>query len=314
MKDMELEKLAASLKISGQYRITQKYLRPEYYHIDDHCQKFTGVFLDLETTGLDHANDKIIELGMVRFEYSQDGRIFRILDDYNQYSDPGIPIPPFITQLTGISDEMLKGQHFNLLDIENYLKNVNLIISHNAQFDRGFFEIAFPSILQKPWACSMKDIDWKSEGFESCKLEYIAYKYEFFYEGHRAIIDCLAGIHILSKLLPKSQKLVFSEVLDNCRKVIFKLWATGAPYAHKDLLKKRGYKWDKPNFAKTQAWSIELRKNEVKDELSFLREEIYGDNVDLPIDIIDAYTRFSNLAIVSEPEKYKNELEWIKLL
>ena len=37
----------------------------------------------------------------------------------------------------------------------------------------------------------MFDIDWRNEQIESYKLEYIAYKYNFFYEGHRAITDCL---------------------------------------------------------------------------------------------------------------------------
>ena len=312
----QLEKLATTLKDSGRYRVIQKYQRPEYYHEDDPCQKCIGVFVDVETTGLNSASDKIIELGMVRFEYSKDGRIFRIIDEFNKYSDPKIPIPSSITKLTGITDQMVQGHHIDIQEVESYVQNVNLIISHNAQFDRGFFEVMFPNLEPKPWACLMKDVSWREENIESNKLEYIAYRYDFFYEGHRAVIDCLAGIHILSKSLKTSQKLVLTELLDTSRKIIFKLWASGASYASKDLLKLRGYRWETRAADKSQAWSIELTKDKIKDEIAFLKSEIYGLHktikLSIPVDIIDAYTRFSNIKSSSVSEKYKNELEWIK--
>ena len=61
----------------------------------------------------------------------------------------------------------------------------------------------------------MTDLNWKEEGISSHKLDYIAYKYNFFFEGHRAIIDCLAGIHILAQDLPKSNLSVLKQLLIN---------------------------------------------------------------------------------------------------
>ena len=130
---------------------------------------------------------------MVKFEYTEDGRIFRLLGEFSGYQDPTIPIPQAITKLTSITDDMVKGQQINENEVASYLKDVDIIIAHNAQFDRTFFEITFPSIPPKAWGCSMYDIDWKIEGISSHKLEYIAYKYNFFYEGHHAVIDSLAG-------------------------------------------------------------------------------------------------------------------------
>ena len=186
------------LNQSDDYRVITRYKKPEFYNLNADMPKKIGVFLDIEATGLSFADDKLIELGMVKFEYSDDGRIFRILDEFNEYQDPGLDISSFITELTGINDEMVSGNHIDESSVSEFLKDVDLIIAHNAKFDRAFFETTFPNIEPKAWGCSMFDISWNNENIESHKLEYIAYKYNFFYEGHRAITDCLVGLHILS--------------------------------------------------------------------------------------------------------------------
>ena len=258
MKTHDLKKLAAILRESNQYRVTEKYQKPEFYNTDDASNKLIGVFLDIEAKGLSHSNDKLIELGMVKFEYTEDGRIFRLLDEFSSYQDPNKPIPEYITELTGINDDTVRGRQINETEVADYLQNVDLIIAHNAQFDRTFFEMTFPTISPKAWGCSMYDIDWKFEGISSHKLEYIAYKYNFFFEGHRAIIDCLAGIHILAQELPNSRQAVLKQLLTNALAVRFKLYATNSPYESKDLLKARGYRWSMNQNDKHRAWSIEL--------------------------------------------------------
>ena len=77
MKTHDLKKLAAILSESGQYRVTEKYQKQEFYNTDGASNKLIGVFLDIEATGLSYSNDKLIELGMVKFEYTEDGRIFQ---------------------------------------------------------------------------------------------------------------------------------------------------------------------------------------------------------------------------------------------
>jgi len=314
-ENIKLQHMAETLGKSGKYRIIEQYQKPECYHLDDTSQKLIGIFLDVETTGLDYTQDKIIELGMVRFEYSEDGRIFRIIDEFSQYQDPGISISPMITELTGISDDMVRGCNINLEEVERYVQSANLIIAHNAKFDRAFVETMLTTFPRKPWACLMEDVNWRSEGIESNKLEYIAYKCGFFYEGHRAATDCLAGIHVLSKPLPKSQRLALTELLVNSQKTMFRICASGAPYAHKDTLKQRGYKWTQFGSNKTQAWCILVDKAQVEAELAYLRSDIYEkQNIKLPIEIIDMHNRFSVATVVSNAEKHKNELEWIQNL
>ena len=311
-----LEDIAEQLRQSGQYRIINKYYKPEGYNTDSSTdKKLIGVFLDTETTGLSCVTDRIIELGMVKFEYTEDGRIFRLLDEFNRYQDPGMPIPESITKLTGITDDMVKGHQINVEEVDSYLNDVNIIITYNAQFDRAFFEITFPNITPKPWGCLMYDIDWKNEGISSHKLEYIAYKYNFFFEGHRAITDCLAGVHILAQDLIISQQPVLKQLLESALAIRFRLWAINALYDTKDLLKMRGYRWSMNQNDKQRAWSIELKEDQIEEEINYLRSEIYGSSINIPIEVFDAYSRFSNhYGNLENGAKYQDKIEMVKML
>ena len=57
------------------------------------------------------------------------------------------------------------------------------MIAHNARFDRPFVENLLDDFSDIAWGCSIADIDWNKEGFEGVKLEYLAYKFGFFYEA-----------------------------------------------------------------------------------------------------------------------------------
>lgn len=315
METNNLKQLAAILSQSNQYRVTEKYQKPDSYNTADTSNKLIGVFLDIEATGLSYTTDKMIELGMVKFEYTQDGRIFRLLDEFSGYQDPNMPIPEAITKLTGITDDMVKGHRINVDEVDSYLNNVDIIIAHNAQFDRAFFDMTFPTITPKAWGCLMYDIDWKFEGISSHKLEYIAYKYNFFFEGHRAIIDCLAGIHILAQALLVSKELVLKQLLTNAVALRFKLWATNSPYDSKDLLKARGYRWNMNQNDKYRAWSIEVIEDKVAEEIHYLRSEIYDGSINIPIEVFDACSRFSSNGVqLQNTAKYQDKLEWAKML
>ncbi|XVN40837.1 MAG: 3'-5' exonuclease [Rickettsia endosymbiont of Argas persicus] len=160
---------------------------------------------------------------MVKFEYCKNGYVYRILDEFNDYQEPKKPIVKHITELTGVTDEMVKGKNIKPTTVERFLEDVDIIIAHNATFDRPFLEKMFPTISSEAWGCSRADINWKAEKIESQKLEYLAYKYNFFYEGHRAVTDCLAGLHLLTQTLPISKELVLKRLLTNCHKIRYRI-------------------------------------------------------------------------------------------
>lgn len=64
------------------------------------------IFFDLETTGFSPATERILSCSAVKFAY--DGRAFREIGRLNTFMDPGFPIPPVITKITGISDDTVK--------------------------------------------------------------------------------------------------------------------------------------------------------------------------------------------------------------
>ena len=313
----KLLEFAKELDRSDEYSVIYKYKKPKYYNLENSSsistKKFIGAFLDIEATGLSKKSDRLIELGIVKFEYSEDGKIFKVLDEFHSFQDPKIPIPEYISELTGIKDDMVKDRNIDITELSEYLEDVNLIIAHNSGFDRAFFEMTFPNLRSYPWACSMQDIDWNREGIKSLKLDYIAYKYKFFYTGHRAVSDCLAGIHILSKTLPVSKKLVLKSIIDSSNQLRFKLWAINSPFDAKELLKARGYKWNMEIGSKHRAWAVEITEDMIESEISYLRSEIYNGRLNIDFDLIDGYTRFTNRYVTNDV-KYKDKLDLVSRL
>ncbi len=94
----------------------------------------TIVALDIETTGLDSQTDAIIEIGAVRFKGN------RVDAEFSQLINPGRPVPPFITQLTGISDQMIRTAPplREVLPALTDFAGDYPILGHNVRFDLGF--------------------------------------------------------------------------------------------------------------------------------------------------------------------------------
>ena len=253
-----------------------------------------AVFVDTETTGKNVDKDRVIELGLVLFEFSVDGRIFSILDHVSMFQDPGIPIPPEATEVHGITDAMVRGKEFNMGRVDSILNQASVVIAHNAKFDRPLLEREVPAFARKAWACSMSEIDWASEGVESAKQEYIAYRLGFFYSGHRAEDDCLAGVHILAQTLPESGQPALKVMLDNARKEKQRVWATNSPFDKKDILSdKRGYTWHDGKLGHSKSWYRDVDRSEVAAEIAYLQEEIYGFPAEVDISTVNAFNRHS---------------------
>jgi DNA polymerase III subunit epsilon len=281
------------LTASGDYRIIRRLEPVDRYHADSGAEKHIGLYLDTECTGLDPEIEKVIELALVPFEYDAEGRIYRVLPAYNAFQDPGRPIPPFITRLTGITDAMVAGQAIDPDAVGRLLEQAELVIAHNARFDRPFAEQLHPGFEGLSWACSIADVNWNEEGFEGVKLDYLAYKHGFFYEGHRATIDCQAGIELLSQTLPSGTR-VLKRLLDNAGRTEVRLWAVKAPFEMKDVLKARGYRWSPGGEGILKAWYKDLPEGEADAELLYLNQEVYPRAVGvLPMDRFDAKTRYS---------------------
>lgn len=116
----------------------------EAYFMDDLVESvkgdadtgFDGTFIcfDIETTGLSAARDKITEIGAVKVENGV------ITDTFSTFVNPEMPIPQKITQLTGITDEMVKDAPSQSEAVSAFLEFAgdNVLVAHNAPFDTSF--------------------------------------------------------------------------------------------------------------------------------------------------------------------------------
>jgi len=272
------------LQQSGNYRIIKRLGSTERYRDGEPATPRTGLVIDTETTGLDTANDSIIELGFVAFEYdASTGAIYRILHTYDAFEDPGRPLDEIVKQITGITDEMLKGKKLDDAEIMEWLKKADIIIAHNAAFDRQMIERRLPAASQGNWGCTFNDISWQDENISSLKLDYIACMLGFFFDAHRAVNDAQATLHILTRTLPETGKLAMSELLLRAREKSRRFFALHAPFEKKDELKARGYQWlpaysftDRFGKAKKGVWSLSVGEADVETEQQWLVEDIYN--------------------------------------
>ena len=92
------------------------------------------VLVDIETTGLSPVNDEIIEIGAIKVKNNE------IIDEYEQLIKIDRILNPFITNLTGITNEMLKTGKVPMLVFKEFVEFVgkDVIIGHNVNFDLGF--------------------------------------------------------------------------------------------------------------------------------------------------------------------------------
>ena len=273
--DRSLEHMARMLADSGAYRILRRLESQTEYHPPDNIPKLVAAVVDVETTGTNPDRDKIIELGICLFEYDrQYGRIYKVLGSWEWFEGPGFSIPPEITSITGITNEMVADHCIDDAAVNDLLGYVVLVIAHNAAFDRGFLERRLPVFATKHWACSRADIDWKSEGVRSSALEFVAYSLGFFHDGHRVARDCRATLHVLAQPLPKTGRLALQALLDKARLPTWRLWARDSAIETKDLLKNRGYAWSPGEFARPRCWYRDVSDADKAAEVTWLRANV----------------------------------------
>lgn len=250
------------------------------------------IVLDTETTGLDSRQEAIIELAMLSVLVdTATGLPVGPVTVYESFEDPGKPIPPQITEITGIDDTMVAGQRIDDAAVTAQVQEADLIVAHNAGFDRPFVEARLPVFTSRPWNCSFMGIDWKKEGSGSAKLEFLASERGWFYDAHRAQVDCHALLQVLSTPLSDGQT-GLARLLAGAGQTRYKLRATGAPFESKDKLKARGYRWD----GEARVWWCSLSSETLLEaECTWLRAEVYGQrSARVQLEAMDSRVQFSS--------------------
>lgn len=226
-----------------------------------------GIYVDVETTGLNRSQDKIIDLAYLVFRFDKASRrVVSVIKEFSALEDPEQPLSEEIKRLTGYDDGDLLGKKIPWEEVSHDFSRASVIIAHNAEFDRAFLDRYISMSQQKIWACSASQVAWKRKGHSSRALESLARDHGFFYDAHKALADVRAGLKILAMNDPDTGRSYLTELLTTAsiqKKVVI---AQGSSIDIKDILKKRGYRWN------GSFWSICVPGD------SFDEEEFINDN------------------------------------
>nr|WP_294865388.1 exonuclease domain-containing protein [uncultured Pseudogulbenkiania sp.] len=152
--------------------------------------------VDLETTGGHITRDRITEIGILLIDGER-------IERYETLVNPGQPIPPFIENMTGISDAMVaEAPPFAAL-VETLLEKLQgrLLLAHNARFDYGFLKNEFKRaghVFQSEVLCTVKlSRRLYPQHFKHSLDSLIARHGIVLADRHRAMADALAVYHFI---------------------------------------------------------------------------------------------------------------------
>ena len=294
----QLEQYAKALEESGEFRVLRRLdprsiqLQPFPFEAISEPQ-IQCLLIDFETTGFDIETDDIIEMGAIPFTVSESGHITSVGQWISWFNEPSKPIPEAITNLTGITDEMVAGHRIDPNAVELLLKDVTLVIAHVAKFDRPFAEKLHPRFCEIDWGCSQSQVPWRDRGHDSTKLTNLALAAGYFFGAHRALDDCGAGVLLLSLPLPDTDQPAMKYLLAASRSDTVRIWALGSPFEKKDVLKSRQYLWSDGTTGQPKTWWKEIPASEEKAELEFLATSVFGRHADVPRKRITSRDRFT---------------------
>ena len=161
------------------------------------------IVLDIETTGLSFRTEKITEIGAVKVKAGE------IVDTFECFVNPQIPIPQKIVEITHITDEMVKDAETIEKVMPKFLEFIGdlKLVAHNADFDVGFLKYNAESLglkMDNEYIDSLKLSRQLYPEFKKHKLGMIADKLGITVENaHRALDDVKTLVQVFLKMLEK---------------------------------------------------------------------------------------------------------------
>jgi DNA polymerase III subunit epsilon len=159
------------------------------------------VVIDLETTGGSAVFDRILEVAAIRVENGV------VQDRFECLVEPGMPIPPFVTRITGINQRLVSGKPSfdSLLPELRRLLDGAVLVAHNVSFDGNFLSNAFSKaglVWDGEKLCTLRLARRLIPGLHSYRLDSLCAFLGFtFVQRHRAGPDAEATLHVLQHLL-----------------------------------------------------------------------------------------------------------------
>ncbi len=183
----------------------------EAYYVNDKARALYGnkfpafdeemVVFDIETTGLDFRKCGITEIGAVKMRGGE------IIEEFDTFVNPGMPIPEEITRLTSITDEMVKDAPSVADALQAFFDFAGdrMLVAHNANFDCGFIRAAADSVglpFENTYLDTVALSRFVNAELKSHKLNILAEHYGLGdFHHHRANDDARMLAMILEKML-----------------------------------------------------------------------------------------------------------------
>lgn len=231
-----------------------------------------GVYTDTETTGLDDEAE-IWEIAVLPFTFTDEGEICQVFKPYVGREQPSEPLSDEVCRVCKVTNEELRGLAFDDYQVLDTFSKAELAIAHNAKFDRPKIHRRFPSIKNIMWGDSAFDPDYSLAGINTRSLDYLAFRYGFWFDHHGALPDCRAGLNILSMPLTETIS-VFQSLLQRAYTGSSTLELKSS-FESKDMIKGRGgYRWH-PD--KKVWYKVFTNDEEMDRDIAFFEERGDGD-------------------------------------
>ncbi len=203
-----LKKKGKEIKIL--YGVEAYYINDDLNIVQGNADEPLGgefIVFDIETTGLSSQNDRITEIGAVKVKNGE------VIDSFGTFVNPLRPIPPKITELTGIKDDMVKDAPVEKQALEmfySFCGGAQVLVAHNAAFDTSFIRAAAARCGMHYYFTSLDTVPLSRAIYpdlKNYKLDTVAKHigYENF-NHHRAVDDAKALSAIFIHLLKELQK------------------------------------------------------------------------------------------------------------
>ena len=220
------------------------------------------LILDTETTGLDNENDDCLEVGSILFNVKSRAVLaqqsFLLPVEVNK-AEKINNIPASITRLPQPLDEAIN--YF-----ESLVQVSEVIVAHNAEFDRKWFGFNKLPHIEKQWICSMDDITWPADRQLKTRpsVRDLALAYGVpVWNAHRALTDCIYLAEVF-KRCSELEKLLIRALEP---KVLLRAEIS---YEERHLAKNAGFRW---NDAIKGAWSRKMSRRDI-EKLEFPVHEV----------------------------------------
>ncbi|SFE08384.1 DNA polymerase-3 subunit alpha [Thermoanaerobacter thermohydrosulfuricus] len=212
-----------AMEASSKYGVKVIY-GVEGYLVDDGVPIVTGdteatledefTVFDIETTGLSNINDEIIEIGAVKIKEG------KIIDTFETFVNPKIPISSFITKLTGIDESMVKDAPSIEEILPKFLEfaSNSVLVAHNANFDVSFIKSKAKKFNLNVNNAVLDTLELSRhlyKDLKNYKLDTLADHLQVKLEHHhRAVDDAMATAEIFIKTIDRLKELGVEKVKD----------------------------------------------------------------------------------------------------